>query len=149
MRISAKMLVTATASCVAIAMPIGAAAQTDLPVLGTIGIGPSGDLEAIQEVDHGQGLGTSPSWQLSVHDTVVPRMISDFDGDKLDDSIIRSDSGIGIVGNENGNLVLKAVASYGPIEGGWILSPEDEVVAVGRDLQGRIVQRRWCSRKTP
>jgi hypothetical protein len=133
MCIFAKMLVTAMATCLVIAMPIGAAAQTDLPVLGTIGIDPSGNLTAIQKAFHDQPLGPSLSWHLSVHDTVVPRMISDFDGDKLDDFIIRSDQRMGIVGNDAAdNLVLKAAAPYGPIDGGWILSPEDEVVAVGR-----------------
>ena len=51
-------------------------------------------------------------------------MISDFDRDGYDDFIIRSASGIGIVGNDaNDNLVLKAEAPYGTDIGrDWILS---------------------------
>jgi hypothetical protein len=153
MTISTRILVAATASCVAIAMPIGVAAQTDLPVLGTIGLNDtSGNLTAIQKVAHGQPLG--PSSQLSVHDT-VERMISDFDGDKLDDFIIRNGSGIGIVGNDtNDTFVLKAWAFYGTDIGrGWFLSSDDELVAVGRfagdDRPGQLVLKRKNAPNNP
>jgi hypothetical protein len=138
MLISAKILVTATASCLVIAMPVGAAAQTDLPVLGTIGIDLPQRLETIQDAAQGELFeGPSLSWNLSVNDTVVPRMISDFDDDGLDDFIIHSGWGFGIIGNANGQLVAKAATPYEfPIgtsmETEWILSPGDEVVAVGR-----------------
>ena len=61
-------------------------------------------------------------------------MISDFDKDGYDDFIIRSDWGMGIIGNDaDDNIVLKALTPYGTdIGDGWVLSASDEVVAVGK-----------------
>jgi hypothetical protein len=141
MTMSSRTLVTTTASCmvIAISSSLGTAARAESPVLGTIGLDSSGawPLTAIQDAAHGEWFGGKAfSWWLSVHDTVVPKMISDFDPapDGYDDFIIRSGWGIGIVGNDAGdNLVLKAAAPYGTDIGeGWILSAGDEVVAVGR-----------------
>jgi hypothetical protein len=105
------------------------------PALATLGISPSGALATIQAAGQGDWFkGSRYSWNLNVHDIVVPGMISDFDGDKFDDFVSTSGWGIGVIGNDaNDNLVSKALTPYGTDIGiGWILSPDDEVVAVGR-----------------
>ena len=113
-----------TYSCLAVAIwfSLAADACADAPVLGTIGIDPVGALTAIKDAAHGEWFeGSDLSWDLSIDDAVVPSMISDFDKDGYDDFIIRSDWGIGIIGNDaNDNLVLKAVTPYGTDIGeGW------------------------------
>ncbi len=102
----------------------------DNPVLGTIGIDRFGTLQEIQRAEGDSWLG---NWHLVVGDIVVPGMIGDFDGDELDDFIIRSAWGIGIIGNDpNDKLQAKALTQFGTDIGrNWILSDTDEVVAVG------------------
>ncbi len=106
-------------------------ALTSQPVLGTIGIDSSGALTTIQSATEGTWLG---GWNLSINDTVVPGKIGDFDGDGLADFVIRSNWGIGIIGNDrNDNLEAKALTQFGTDIGkNWILSRGDKVVAVGR-----------------
>ena len=134
---SSETLARTTASCLvtAISLLVCAATRAESPVFGTIGIDPFGALTIIQGAAHGEWFeGSDLSWDLSIDDAVVPSMISDFDKDGYDDFIIRSDWGMGIIGNDaDDNIVLKALTPYGTdIGDGWVLSASDEVVAVGQ-----------------
>ena len=102
------------------------------PALGTIGIDSTGGLRAVENVDEGTRL--QGGWLVALADVLVRKHVGDFDADGFDDFIIRSAWGMGIVGVDASNtLVTKALTPYQTDIGqGWILRPEDRVVAVGR-----------------
>ncbi len=102
------------------------------PVLGTLGLNSSGVLATIQSATDGQILG---GWRLSLNDQVQgPAMTGDFDADGLDDFVIRSGWGIGVIGNTSSDaLTSKALTQFGTNIGlGWTLDASDQVVAVGK-----------------